>query len=166
MTLGTFSETSLCLGLYVFSLRVGQTAIRLYLVAPCCPLLRVDLREGRVLQCLSTSHGNLDMPLIPGNTVIDIKMLALTASTQEWFSRMLSPQSIQSSRLSIQSSELGSPLTRKWVLIPLPLGPGGRHTLLRGRGWGDPIPTNEHTLVLYVPSVYYNPPTAQPKGIG
>jgi hypothetical protein len=49
----------------VFSLRVGQTAIRWYLVAPCCPLLRVDLREGCVFQRLATSHGNLDMPLIP-----------------------------------------------------------------------------------------------------
>jgi hypothetical protein len=55
------------------------------------------------------------------------------------------PQSIQSARLSIQSSELGppNPLTRKRVLLPHPLW--GRHTCLRGVG-EPPIPTKGQSL--------------------
>ncbi len=57
------------------------------------------------------------------------------------------PQSIQSARLSVQSSELGPPLSPSSEFVSLPLGSwGGRHTRLRGRGRGDPIPTKGETL--------------------
>ncbi len=42
------------------------------------------------------------------------------------------------------------PLAHRRVLLPFPLlwVQGGRHTLLQGRGRGDPIPTKEQTLFL------------------
>jgi hypothetical protein len=56
-------------------------------------------------------------------------------------------QSMQSARLSVQSSELGPPtsLTRKRVLFPTPLGPRGKTHSLAGEEVGDPIPTNIQT---------------------
>ncbi len=137
----TFSETSLCLGLLLFSLKIGQTAIRWYLVAPCCPLLWVDLREGCVLQRLATSHGNLDMPLIPGNTVIDIymklmKMQALTEFTRKIFAMLIECTECQD---FCQFVRIWSPhpLIRKRGLIPLPFGSRGEtHSLAGEGGWG------------------------------
>ncbi len=58
------------------------------------------------------------------------------------------PQSRQSARLFLQSSELGpprNPLTRRRVCPP-PLIPGEGHTRLRERGWEVPIRTRGHTL--------------------
>jgi hypothetical protein len=46
-------------------------------------------------------------------------------------------------RLSFRLSELGPPPES---VAPSPLGPGRRHTRLRGRGWGHPIPTMGQTL--------------------
>ncbi len=66
-------------------------------------------------------------------------------------------QSIQSARFSVQSSELGPPLTHKRVLPPPPLGLRGRDTLPCGEGGGGPnSDEGTDTLVLYV---YYNPST-------
>jgi hypothetical protein len=69
------------------------------------------------------------------------------------------PQSIQSARLSFQSSVLGplTPLTRKGVLLPPPrLGPRGETHLLGG-SWEEVRRPNSDegidSLVLYV---YYN----------
>ncbi len=50
-------------------------------------------------------------------------------------------QSIHSSRLSVQSSELGPPLQVRVSLSPL--GPEGSHARLRGRGWGDQFQRRE-----------------------
>ncbi len=78
------------------------------------------------------------------------------------FSNMYTSRSIQSARLSAQSSELRPPhpLTRKRVLLP-PFRSKGGDTLVCGWGVGrgDPIPTKGHadTLVLYVYVVHtYN----------
>ncbi len=57
------------------------------------------------------------------------------------------PQSIKSARLSFQSSVLGPPTTsspREWCSSPLWFQ-GGRHTRLRGRGWGGPNSNEEHS---------------------
>jgi hypothetical protein len=58
------------------------------------------------------------------------------------------PQSRQSARPFLQSSELGL-LTPSSAgeCVPLPpLVQGGGHSRLRERGWGIPIPTRGHTL--------------------
>ena len=60
-------------------------------------------------------------------------------------------QSIQSARLSIQSSDLSPPTSspaRDWFPPPPLVVKGGRHTPLQGRGWGDPIRTMGQTLTL------------------
>jgi hypothetical protein len=49
------------------------------------------------------------------------------------------------------------PHPRKRVLLPLFGSKGGRHTRVRGRGWGDLIPTKGQTLMYFY--VYYNPST-------
>jgi hypothetical protein len=46
------------------------------------------------------------------------------------------PQSRQSTKLSLQSSELGHTLTRMRVCFPLPFGSGGRAYSLAGEGMG------------------------------
>jgi hypothetical protein len=46
---------------------------------------------------------------------------------------------------SVQSSELGPPHTQA-IVAPHHMGPGGSHTRLRGREWGDPIPTKGQKL--------------------
>jgi hypothetical protein len=59
------------------------------------------------------------------------------------------PQSRQSAKLFLQSSELGlaQPLTRRRVCPPPPPGSGGSGTLAGERGVGRvPIPTRGHTL--------------------
>jgi hypothetical protein len=82
---------------------------------------------------------------------------ALGRSTVSQFT----PQSIQSARLSFQSSELGfpHPITRKEVLLLPQFGSKGGDTLAwGGRGWGNPIPTKGQTL-WYSMYEYYNPST-------
>ncbi len=49
-----------------------------------------------------------------------------------------------------------NPLTPKRGLLPLFCDQGGRHTCLRERGRGDPIPTKRQTLWYSVQYVYYN----------
>jgi hypothetical protein len=49
--------------------------------------------------------------------------------------RSTSPQSRQSARLSLQSSELGPQLLNPQVSVSPPLVPGGGHTCLQERGW-------------------------------
>jgi hypothetical protein len=54
--------------------------------------------------------------------------------------------------LSFKSSKLGPPtpsLPGSVALLLPPLGLSERHTCLRGRGWGDPIPTKGQTLWFY-----------------
>ncbi len=59
-------------------------------------------------------------------------------------------QSVQSARLSFQSSELGPrPLSRKGVLLLPPLGTRGRHTRLRGKGWGTQIRRRDTLWYMY-----------------
>ncbi len=76
-----------------------------------------------------------------------------------------SNESIQSARLSFQSSELGPPHLQGSV-VPPPFVSKGGDTLACGV-WGgrvgDPVPTKGQTLVLYVQYRYYNnPSTALP----
>ncbi len=58
------------------------------------------------------------------------------------------PESIQSARPSIQSSELGppTPSTARECCSPPLWIQGGRHTHFRMRRWGEPIPMMGHTL--------------------
>jgi hypothetical protein len=61
------------------------------------------------------------------------------------------PQSRQSIKLFLQSSELEPPQTR-WRVYPTPLGPGGlgEYTRLRERGWGGPnSDKGTDTVILY-----------------
>ncbi len=60
-----------------------------------------------------------------------------------------SNESIQSTRLSFQSSDRWGTLTRKGVLL-LPLNQGGRHTRFRGRGWGSQFRRRDRHSGLYV----------------
>ncbi len=63
--------------------------------------------------------------------------------------RRYNPQSRQSARLFLLSSEFGQPTPsyRRRVLPPPPLVPGGGgHTCLRERGWADTIRTRGQTL--------------------
>ncbi len=65
-------------------------------------------------------------------------------------------QSIQSARLSVQSSELGSPLPHPQASVsPLLFGSKGETHSLAGKGMGDPIPTKGQTLWYSM----YNPST-------
>jgi hypothetical protein len=64
------------------------------------------------------------------------------------YTRFSRPQSRQSAKLFLQSSELGlpHPFTRRRVCAPS-FGPGGGYTLAcRREGGGVPIPTRGHTL--------------------
>ncbi len=57
-------------------------------------------------------------------------------------------QSRQSTRLSLQPSELGPPSfpPHTQTSVQPPFGPGGKHTHLRKRGLGVPVPTTGQTL--------------------
>ncbi len=59
-----------------------------------------------------------------------------------------------STKLSLQSSELGlpHPLTRRQVWT-LPFGSGGKHTRLRERGWGV-LSSNEGTDTVVLVNIY------------
>ncbi len=66
-------------------------------------------------------------------------------------------QIIQSVRLSVQSSELGPPTysPASKCCYP-PLGPRGRHTRLRGSGFGDPIPMKGQTFWYSIYTINYD----------
>jgi hypothetical protein len=82
-----------------------------------------------------------------------VAFLQLTASLYRTARTSGSIQSIQSARLSFQSSQLGPSPARECCSSSLWVQ-GGRQTRLRGRGWGGPN-SEEGTedLVLYL---YYN----------
>ncbi len=106
---------------------------------PVPPVWRDRRREGRV-------PDDSPLPGRPGSG-------ALSRHLAGWGRPLpqggYTPQSRQSARLFLQSSELGlpQPLTRRQVCPPHPLVPGGGGTLAGGRGGGRvPIPTRGLTL--------------------
>ncbi len=65
--------------------------------------------------------------------------------------RAQSSQSVQSARLSFQSSEFGPPPPREVSIAPPPLDSRWEtHSLGGGRGLGDPILTKGQTLWYYI----------------
>jgi hypothetical protein len=104
--------------------------------------------EERLYRCVNCRGGGDG-----GGAVIskDSKEFLVSYSMNYVFKTPRQARSIQSARLSFQSSELGppksQPLTPYRSVTPHPFGPKGGDTLACGGGGGeDPIPTKGQTL--------------------